>query len=1407
MQSRVLMHWFLEIKRPSLLRRLLAANAMDLFLDGSLTMVSTLMTFSAPFFLAYILRAMSPPANSAPVLSSPEDQTSISALIHQLLLSNPSSQLPISSPTVGSSRKLQRSDAYLFAIAAFLCQIIKTQTDLQHLYFARRAAVRMKGELVASVYEKALRRKDMAGAVQKETPGKGKGKRKADGGKKGGVVQEPSSADIGKIVSLVATDADRVARFVSFGQYLYDTPLSIIIACTMLYNLMGWTAFTGYIAILLALPINSALVRRMSARLRHLSILRDQRMRAMNEVIQGIKFLKFSAWETRWMRRILNAREAELEWLRGTKMNLFWMGMVWDVVPILVSAISFTCFTLVARRELTVDIAFPCITVFAMLGQSLGQASGGIIISRVALKRIENYLSEDEVPPEVSSLTRSTLPPHAPVDGRIGCIGATFRWTHEAVSKPDKSEVQVATGLVAKIKSAWGVLLLRLRLRKAVEPKEPEDEPEQREDRPFELKDVSVVFPEGVMSLVCGPTGSGKSSLLSALLGEMNKVTGQVYLPKEPTRLNEKTGLQTSISYCAQQPWLEHKSIKKNILFGSPFDEERYNLTLSCCALLPDLAIFEDGDETEIGEKGVSLSGGQKARVALARAVYSRSQVVLLDDVLSAVDAPTAEHLVQKCFLGSLMQNRTVVLVTHHVNLVLPFMSWVVKLNEGEIEAQGSIEHLRESGALTASRPEQQERRENEREPLIDAPVPAAKQAKSKARRLVDDEKKSTGNVKLAVYKAYVSAASYWLFGILVLFLAVDQVMQLLQKFWLKYWSESYETSPRTLTRFGGFFNLDLPSASQNVLPYLLIYVGIQGSISMLKILNQIPRVWSTLRASRVLYEKMLLSVVRSPSRFFDKTPSGRILNRFSKDIVTIDSGVQNFIVQVIVQAISLVIAVVTIVYAVPLFIVPAIVIAYIHLWFARGYITVTRDLTRIRANTHSPIVSSFGELVVGIATVRAFGAERIFLNNMYKFLDRTQAATHYYWMCNRWLLFRFDTLGALSVLIATSGSLMVGASAGLTGIVIVQAQQYTGSLYWGLRYWTELEQSFNSVERIQEYLELPSEPPTTIESNRPPAAWPSATKGSLVVKDLVIHYAPELPAILKGVSFETNPSEKIGIVGRTGSGKSTLALALFRFVDPSRGSITLDGIDITSIGLDDLRSRLTFIPQDVMLFSGTVRDNLDPFNEYTDAECIEVLQRVYLVATDFSDGTLPTSIKGLAKVVAPTTPTNRMTLPRGPAQQAASTLVASNAPPTSTVVVGAESNQIELTLDTKVSDGGNNFSHGQRQLISLARALLRRSNVIVMDESTASVDFEIDAKIQKTIRQEFSGSILLTIAHRLRTVIDNDRILVLDAGHVAEFDTPQNLLKMENGMFHEMCKKSGDYEELLEMANSTGSP
>lgn len=514
--------------------------------------------------------------------------------------------------------------------------------------------------------------------------------------------------------------------------------------------------------------------------------------------------------------------------------------------------------------------------------------------------------------------------------------------------------------------------------------------------------------------------------------------------------------------------------------------------------------------------------------------------------------------------------------------------------------------------------------------------------------------------------------------------------------------------------------------------------------------------------------------------RWHDVTPQGRMLNRFSKDVETVDSSLAGTLQAVNTALANFAASVITVVVVFPLFIVPASILGFFYRRAAIGYLNTGRDIRRMESNSRSPIFANFNELLEGIVTVRAFSAEQTFLDNLYAKVDLTTQMWYTFWMTNRWLLLYFDGLGAAGVLVTTLFALSGYVRAGTAGVCITSAMAFTTSVYWACRFWTALELDLNSVERLVEYLDLPQEPPAIIENNRPPAYWPSSTgpnKDAMVrVEELVIKYAPELPAVLHDVSFALKARERVGLLGRTGSGKSTLAMSILRFVDPTSGRILIDGIDIATIGLHDLRSRLTFIPQDATLFSGTLRDNLDPFGEHEDGECLDVLHRVQMI-TDSQLASQRTSREASRAA--------SMHEGREGTIASMSTTVTETDPKTT------------ITLDTQVSPGGTNFSQGQRQLIAMARALLRRSSIIVLDEATSSIDFATDAKIQATIREEFNDSLLLTVAHRLRTVIDYDRLIVLDKGELVEFDTPLNLIEKEDGIFRNMCLKSGTFAEL----------
>ncbi|KAF8153792.1 multidrug resistance-associated ABC transporter [Crassisporium funariophilum] len=1403
MQSRPVFVKFSSIIRSSLLRRLWTANSLDLTLDFMLTFVSVIFNYAGPFFLKRILDAID--------------------------LENPTPE--------------SRTRAYIYAFLAFACSLFKAQADIQHLWFGRRASTRIRTELMAAIYDKALKRKDFSGITNKdkkeeikvpdtkvddtkESKRRSKARKKEEKEKAAKADDPKAGADVGKIVNLMAGDANRISQMVSGAYFIYGAPFEIIIASVFLYQLLGISAFAGFIVLIAGWPLNSFIARRSVRIQKGVLAARDKRMGVLNELIGAVKFIKFFAWEERWIDRALDSREAEMKWMVKARINSVMFYLLWTCAPILVSIISF--FTYVMQgNKLTISVAFTAIALFNMIRAPLNVIPAWIVQilqTGVALKRISVYLEEEEVTDQVSSLKKDHSEPHLPGgdDEGLGFDNASFKW-NEVVDVKEKNE-DVKKGKTSSPTSSE----IADEMGTAVEDSISERSVGEAGERIFELRDMTVRFPEGELTVVTGPTASGKTALLMAVLGEMTLLSGKIVMSKEPSRVDEY-GLMHSISYAAQSPWLRHQSIKDNILFGYPFDEQRYNAVVECCALKPDLEMLEDGDATEIGARGVSLSGGQKARVALARAVYAHTKYVLLDDPLSAVDSHTSRFLYERLLRGPLLANRTVVLVTHHVELVLPGAFYLVRMLDGRIDTQGTVKDLRAQGLLEGI--EHDAAVDAHKEELIVAETiaveeaaegsPKTDEAIKKPRKLIKDEHREIGGVKWSIYNSYLRASSYWTWAFLAFLVIVIQVLGISEKLWIKTWGEAYgKQGPSPgLYHFQSFathehempmdgymmhhhhiqsyysfssvasrFGVDWPSASQHPLFYIGIYAAIGLATALSSVLSVTAQYTGALRASRILFKQLLVTVVRATFRFHDTTPQGRMLNRFGKDVETIDSSLAGSLQAVNSSLASFFAAIIAVAYVFPYFLVPAFFIGFAYRELAIGYLNTGRDLRRMESNTRSPIFSDFGELLEGIVTVRAFSAERRFLNNLHTKIDTTTKMWYTFWMTNRWLLLNFDALGALAVLITMLFSIATLTNgAGLAGLCITSAMAFTSSVYWACRFWTALELDLNSVERVVEYLDLPQEPPAVIESHRVPAFWPSSSNNDslIVAENIVIKYAPDLPAVLHDVSFTLKAGERVGLLGRTGSGKSTLAMSILRFVDPISGRIIIDGIDISTIGIHDLRSRLTFIPQDATLFSGTLRDNLDPFNEHDDSECLDVLHRVQMITDSDHTSQRSSREQSASSSRNPSRPPSIHAFEREDTGDSMST--------TTTDI----DTKTSVTLDTKVSAGGANFSQGQKQLIAMARALLRRSSIIVLDEATSSIDFATDAKIQTTIREEFNDSLLLTVAHRLRTVIDYDRLMVLDKGQIVEFDTPWTLIQKEDGFFRTMCLKSGSFGEL----------
>ncbi|CAH1759323.1 6631_t:CDS:10, partial [Entrophospora sp. SA101] len=1081
-----------------------------------------------------------------------------------------------------------------------------------------------------------------------------------------------------RALSLYNMDVGRISEFATWWSTgCIDSPIELIVGLYFLYKLLGVSCLLGLLVLVITLPINHFTAKSYAKTQDNLMKTRDRRINLMNELLQGIRMIKFLGWDKKWEARVLDARGEELVQLKKNFIYLSIFDLLWAASPALVSVISFIAYTKIMGNELTVSIAFTSISLFNELRFAFNVIPEFVMElfqCLISVNRIEKFLEEDEIAISNENYTS--------IENKIAFENATVTWNKNKATKETETNENVAPI--------------------------------------FTINDLNIEFPMKELSIICGPTGSGKTLLMMSLLGESNIINGKIFCPRykmeqTDTGLNSSNWIiENSTAYVAQQAWLQNAAIRDNILFGLPYNESRYKQVIKMCALEKDFRIFEDGDMTEIGEKGITLSGGQKQRCSLARAVYSRAQIIFIDDVLSAVDAHTAKHLMNECILGPLMKGRTRILVTHHVGLCLSGASYLVAINNGKITASSSISDLINTGQLATVLEESDSRaayddiielaaenfdKENANKDssriielstassttttLINADAgdnnEESIQHNYKPKVLVEEEKRPTGVVRLKIYKTYFRANG----------LIGEKTLHVYEKHSVEY------------------------------------YCGIYVLITFASILIGFARFcwlyFGSLRASRRLYRILLHQIIRAPLRFFDTTPVGRILNRFSKDFETIDDRLISdlaWFLNNVIMMFSTVIVIVSITK---------------ELMIASILFGASRDLKRMDSVIRSPLYTHFTETIIGITTIRAFGVTKQFMEEMLFRIDNNNRPFFYVWLINRWLSIRFNIGGAFFIFLVGLFIIISKVDAGLAGLSLSFAMNFTEQIMWSVRKYTSLEMSLNSVERYHEFTEIPQEAPEIIEP-RPPASWPH--DGAIDVQNLEVRYAPDLEPVLHHISFYIKGCEKVGLVGRTGSGKSTIALSLFRFIEPSDGQILIDGIDISSIGIEDLRSRITIIPQDPILFS-----------DYQDEEIYESLRRVHLLPSSESNQDFTLS---------------------------------------------GDNINVFKNLDTPISEGGKNLSQGQRQLLCLARALLRRSRIILMDEATA--------------RTEFLDCTILCIAHRLRTVIDYDKILVIDHGKVIEYDSPSNLILDSNSLFHQMCQSSGEIDLLMTLCLKKGN-
>ncbi|NXE22880.1 MRP1 protein, partial [Ardeotis kori] len=1079
----------------------------------------------------------------------------------------------------------------------------------------------------------------------------------------------------GEIVNLMSADAQQLMELTSNINLLWSAPFQIIMAVIFLWKELGPSVLAGVAVLLLVIPINALVAAKVKRLKKSQMKYSDQRVKLLSEMLHGIKILKLYAWEPAYQRKVMNIREHEVDVLKSSGYLATYSMLTLTCIPFMVSLATFgVYFHLDKENVLTATKVFTAISLFNILRLplfDLPSVISAVAQTKVSLSRLEDFLCAEDLNPEDVNTDYSGN--HA-----VRFIGASFRW--------EKNGLPV-------------------------------------------LKNLSVSIPEGSLVAVVGQVGSGKSSFLSAILGEMEKLEGTV----------QRRG---SVAYVSQQAWIQNDSLQENILFGANLNRPYYELVLESCALLPDLEQLLNGDQTEIGERGVNISGGQKQRVSLARAVYSNADLYLLDDPLSAVDVHVGKHLFEKLIGPSgLLKSKTRILVTHNLTL-LPHTDLIIVMEDGRIIQMGTYQELTSKKAnfteliqvfsaeckseetiqmeVSSSKEEGQLVRSLQQRELLKHKNSSFDQWKMLSN---NKEKVATGGMKISVVLEYLQAFGWrWMWLTIAAYLG-QNALAIGQNLWLSTWTaETAKVSDFTewkqsqnykLRIYGllGFIQGTLFSAFANA------YVLTRGSLS----------------ASRVLHHQLLDNVLHLPLQHFEINPVGQIINRFTKDLFIVDFRFHYYLRTWLNCTLDVIGTILVITSASPLFIVVVIPLGYFYVTIQRYYIASSRQIRRLAGASHSPVISHFSETLVGRSTIRAFGHQERFIRKSNDVVYENLVYFYNNVISNRWLSVRLEFLGNLMVFFAALFVVLSGntVSSSTVGLSISYALNIIQSLNFWVRKACEIETNAVSIERVCEYAKMDKEEPW-IMSKRPPVGWPD--RGIVEFVNYKAQYRKDLGLALNDVSFQTQSKEKVGIVGRTGAGKSTLTSCLFRVLEGSEGKIIVDGIDISTIGLHDLRGNLNIIPQDPVLFSGTLQSNLDPLGKHSDLELWEVLELCDL--KDF--------VQSLPK-----------------------------------------------KLLHEISEGGENLSVGQRQLVCLARVLLRKTKILVLDEATASVDMETDNLVQSTIKREFYNCTILTVAHRLHTVMDSERVLVLDAGRILEYDTPHNLLKRK-GAFSEMVAEAG---------------
>lgn len=1150
----------------------------------------------------------------------------------------------------------------------------------------------------------------------------------------------------GKITNFVSTDCHRVDFGLGWFHFVWAFPVSIGIAIAVVITNIGASGLVGFALLLCAFFVIVYLGRLMVLGRKKVSKITDKRVSIMREVLQSIKIIKFYSWEDAYLKRIRDIRDDEMNVIVKILAQRNILNAFFTSIPTLAGLLSFI---LLSRTggALNPATVFSSLSIFNVLRMPLMILPLSLITSTdayQALTRIESLLSAPEITQYLEYKPPEELNGDAVVITEGGFIWETETTEDEKKEILEQAESEELTKQITKERVNTANSAPHVPVVEPINSENSSIESETEKQVEEEHGETHIKFPgfhnvnlnikQGEFVIVTGTIGSGKSSLLSAIAGSMVKTSGSVELAGE-------------IAYCGQ-PWVQNATVEQNISFGRDLDKAWYNDVIRACSLTRDFEILPGGDQTEVGERGITLSGGQKARINLARAVYRDAEIILLDDVLSAVDAHVGKFILEECICG-LLKGKTRILATHQLSMI-EHADRIVFLDSTGSVTIGTLEDMRRNvpafDALMKFNDHNHETEEEEVEQEIkDEEIEEIEEIKKKVTEakkasggLMKDEEKNNDAVPLEVYLTFVRYGAGFLkwaiVPIVVMLVVLATFTTVFTNTWLSFWTGS-----------------KFPGRSENFYIGIFVLLAIMSAILMFLMFISLTIVNN--RTSRKLHMMAVERILHSPMLFFDSSPLGRILNRFTHDSDTMDNELSDQYRLFILSSSSVIGVFILIIIYLPWFAIALVGLLTIFVAAASYYRASAREIKRLDSLGRSKVFAHFSETLTGVSTIVAYGEQDRFLRTNEDSLNRMNSAYYLTLVNQRWLAVRLDAVGTCITIVVTLLCVthQMSISPSSVGLVVSSLLQVVSMMTLVIREMATVENNMNAVERIYHYADkLETEAEFHIPETAPPESWPE--NGAINFNHVFMAYQPSLPPVLKDLNIKVNKQEKIGICGRTGAGKSTIMNALYRICELSSGSIEIDGIDISTLGLHELRSRLSIIPQDPVLFQGTVRSNIDPFGTASDIDLWNALRRSWLLDSSEYE-------------------------------------VVKNGGAAAT---GAASSSIKFHLDETVDDDGTNFSLGERQLLALARALVRNTKILILDEATSSVDFQTDSKIQTTIANEFSYCTILCIAHRLRTIINYDRILVLEAGEAVEYDTPLALYNKTDGVFRSMCDNSG---------------